>query len=816
MPTHDEVRKLVRKEVDIGAFNIDMTVGVPACDWKQENPDESTPVWNTDDWVIYGYKALDLYQKTLDGNHTPNWSDVKFRAESHFMAGSFNSMIQIWPVLIHNLPDDMKAECYSTLFHGVSLFDNLSFIEEKEPIEFRQVKIATYYRTNPDFVERYRATKKVCNKIRKEQGLKALPFDDVSSGGYLEQRRVLYPGYAKSNDRKKALVVPNPVSLVNHHEVVLPQIKKWIKTGALEHVPKTDKSVPLLTSAIIVVPKQGPEKWRVCFDGSPIKAIERFTQPCHLDTCGDALKVLQKGDLLVKMDDKSGFHQLLLDKFSRQLAYCKYGDESFRYRGAAFGYPKIPGLYQLINGIPINLLRKNGIKCFLYLDDRLFIIRPKSKEHRERLLTGQETPLGPYLGALLMTSVGTYINRAKSVLTPKPVIDYLGFTVNCDKGTVKIPTEKWEVFKTEAAAIRKLDFVRHKRLERFRGKCASFALVVKEMRLYIRRITDELKNLKLVIPVTDELKEELTVWIECRYIARERTWIRHGISTAHITEISTDASNFACGLVIDDLGLKETVYWKENGEIAKGDIFLKEAFAIWYVLRTYGQKLQNRRVHFYNDNQSVCHTFEVGSTKKSVTTVIREIHQTAIRFNIQLDISWVPSEEQAADEASRTVDVKEAIFRQVNFEALEKKLKVKFTLDAMATRQNTKCENFISLRQVNNSWNTDFLVQKHLSSHKIWVYPPKVVTLVVFQHLQRIAKKNFWCLVLVDYETLGPVWSEIYDNKNLQVISNLGQDPILFPSKTRHEKYGYWKVPKKAQVSVVVHTPESHKRKLLK
>lgn len=52
-----------------------------------------------------------------------------------------------------------------------------------------------------------------------------------------------------------------------------------------------------------------------------------------------------------------------------------------------------------------------------------------------------------------MTAIGTYINREKSVLIPVSILDYLGFTINCKKGTVKIPKEMWEAFKKEVSEI---------------------------------------------------------------------------------------------------------------------------------------------------------------------------------------------------------------------------------------------------------------------------------------------------------------------------------------------------------------------------
>jgi len=101
----------------------------------------------------------------------------------------------------------------------------------------------------------------------------------------------------------------------------------------------------------------------------------------------------------------------------------------------------------------------------------------------------------------------------------------------------------------------------------------------------------------------------------------------------------------------------------------------------------------------------------------------------------------------------------------------------------MATRQNRKCANFISLRPVMGAWASDFLIQTNLKNHKVWVFPPKVLTLVVFQTLERIVRKNFWFLIVVDYETLGPIWSEVAHDSRFKIIEDLGNNPVLFLQK---------------------------------
>ena len=107
----------------------------------------------------------------------------------------------------------------------------------------------------------------------------------------------------------------------------------------------------------------------MCYNGGPIKYFEQNKQPCHLDTAKQVLDNLRKGDFLSKVDDKSGFHQLVLDNFSKEKAYCSYAGEFFRFNAAAFELPKVPGIYQTINSVAVNILRDLGHSVFLYLDD---------------------------------------------------------------------------------------------------------------------------------------------------------------------------------------------------------------------------------------------------------------------------------------------------------------------------------------------------------------------------------------------------------------------------------------------------------------
>ena len=112
---------------------------------------------------------------------------------------------------------------------------------------------------------------------------------------------------------------------------------------------------------------------------------------------------------------------------------------------------------------------------------------------------------------------------------------------------------------------------------------------------------------------------------------------------------------------------------------------LKEAYAVYYTLKHYGHLLQDSRVMFLQDNKAVECSFEFGSKNSpALTKYIRMIHEEANKWNVAIEVEWVPTHLQEADEASRTIDSKEAILKTADFAMIEKMLGWKFSLDTFA------------------------------------------------------------------------------------------------------------------------------------
>ena len=454
---------------------------VRAVAWNsEEEPPESPRTW--EEWFSIGQKLIAFAIATSDPEFVPKWEMIPFRLEKDFYAGAFSDFLQLWLPIIAELNPSLRSRAYSVLSKGVDVFENLKRIRFDDPVIFREkTKIATKDIQHASAVEMFKET------WRWELDYDPVPGYKKKDGVLIEKwpvfRNAKYPVHVGGKRHNLPLVINNPKGITGHHPDVLDTLQKWSKTGALK-VIKKGESEPLMTSALILVPKG--LGWRVCYDGSPLTFLETKSVACKLDGVKEVMMTIQKGDLLLKLDDKSAFHHLLLDPMSSRIAAMKWGDVTFAYRAAAFGIPRIPSEYQLINGAPINFLRKRGHIILLYLDDRLLIIRPKSEKERQDLLSGKIIPKTAFAMCALATALGTFIHREKSTFLPVQRLEYLGFIFDTEKETIAIPQPKWDKFKAEVETLLARDHVNIKALERIRGKCVHFMYVERRMRLYIR------------------------------------------------------------------------------------------------------------------------------------------------------------------------------------------------------------------------------------------------------------------------------------------------------------------------------------------
>ena len=135
--------------------------------------------------------------------------------------------------------------------------------------------------------------------------------------GWPAFRNTKFPVHVGGPRHSRPLVINNPRGTLQQHPEIVDTLQKWSKTGALKLIDAAETE-PLMTSALILVPKG--EGWRECYDGSPLTFLETESVTCKLDDVKKVMATLKKGDVLIKLDEKSAFHHLLLDPISSKLA----------------------------------------------------------------------------------------------------------------------------------------------------------------------------------------------------------------------------------------------------------------------------------------------------------------------------------------------------------------------------------------------------------------------------------------------------------------------------------------------------------------
>jgi hypothetical protein len=784
--------------------------------WNSDNPSTTNPLtW--EQWLVDGQRMFELATRALDKDFTPSWDMISFRQESDFYAGLFGDYLQLWLPVLKELEPPFRARAYSVLAQGVDVFENLKQIRYQDPVVFRgKHRIAMDHTEHCSNRTMFRETNRENYTAPKGKKVK----DAVDIEGWPTFRNAKYPVHVGGDRHSRPLEIPNPRGTLKMHDVVADTLTKWTKTGALRLIDEAEPE-PLMSSALILVPKG--EGWRVCYDGSPLTFLETGSVTCKLDDVKRVMSTIRKGDVLLKLDDKSAFHHLLLDPMSSRMAAMKWGGLTFAYRAAAFGIPRIPSEYQLINSAPINYLRNRGHMILLYLDDRLIIERPGSEEERRNLLNGSQIPRSAFAICALASALGTVIHREKSTFLPTQRLEYLGFIFDTEHETIAIPQKKWDTFKAEVSLLLKQSHIPVKALERIRGKCVHFMYVERKMRLYIREqndaIAQALERGGGTIAIYSRLRKELNRWLDPSLVQQEVKWIETGVCHIHIpldlarrTLVYTDASGGAGGIFIDGLKIDEPFYWSKK--MAPKNIYMKEAFAILVMLRKKGSLLKNRRLLVKCDNQIVCSAIYNGSKKSSeLNDLILAIYDLARKHNIDLRANYVDTKNQLADEASRTFDYNESKISDKAFSELIAKWGMTPTVDAFAAEENARQRSYVSRFHDDGAWRVDFFqITKWRAKEAIYAFPPPKIADLTLKYLEKYAKHVPWALVLVAHETCTIPMT--IARRNGWRLEKLESSPaVLRPHRRLSEEWDYYKpIAPGATVWVIFYKPQNDTR----
>lgn len=123
------------------------------------------------------------------------------------------------------------------------------------------------------------------------------------------------------------------------------ELQDRIRSGAISDVGKVGEVVP----PYIVSPTSiEPTKPRLCINLMYLNCFMKDT-PFSLDTLSEVPKIVQKNSFLTKLNDKSGYDNVLMSENSKSLLGFQWGGHYFQCNTLPFGWKNSAFVYHTIN-----------------------------------------------------------------------------------------------------------------------------------------------------------------------------------------------------------------------------------------------------------------------------------------------------------------------------------------------------------------------------------------------------------------------------------------------------------------------------------
>ena len=204
------------------------------------------------------------------------------------------------------------------------------------------------------------------------------------------------------------------------------EISKLQLKGAIRPVNFTNAA---FYSRLFLVPKKGGDL-RPVID---LSALNQFVINEHfqMENISCLKQILNQNDFMVKLDLKDAYLTVGVHEQSQHYLRFIWQGQAYQFQALPFGLCTAPRVFTKLLKPVITFLRTRNIRLLIYLDD-ILIVASDIKTLKEQ--TGQVLDL--------LQSLGFIINFEKSVLTPFPVMEFLGLLVDSRTMMFYLPSHK--------------------------------------------------------------------------------------------------------------------------------------------------------------------------------------------------------------------------------------------------------------------------------------------------------------------------------------------------------------------------------------
>ena len=445
---------------------------------------------------------------------------------------------------------------------------------------------------------------------------------------------------------------PNHKSALIQADVISQSIQSEISKGRIKELPAlpTDRYI---CSPLGLVPKMSDgvqTGWRVIFDlstprtqsvndGIPVKygAIT-------YETLDDAIHLVAragKGAVMMKRDFKSAFRHVPVNDNDHWLLIFEWEGKFFVDMFLPFGLRTAPRIFNLFSeALHWVCETLYGWNVTYYLDDFLFVFPPKTD------YTAPSSIFDQTLSTIRLT-------KAPEKDSNGCVVTHLGFEFDSLNMEVRLPLNK----KLRAlAAVQHLVTARSvsvASLEEVLDFLSHCCQVVPLGRPFLRRLfslfrRNESRYCFTRVRIPSVAKRDIRWWL---YFLS--AW--SSISIIRLSRVNHDAATDTSGLKGIGGVFMGRVFSSQVPSRHRGKhINWKEMFAILHAFVLWHKEWAGGRVRLACDNSTVVYSIGKKSIRGDAISPLQTILLIAAVFDIELDVFWVPSEENiVADAASR-------------------------------------------------------------------------------------------------------------------------------------------------------------------